>query len=171
MKMKPSIIVTFIFLLSGSCSLWSQPLAKPINMQFSINQDKAVLEKKEHLLLKMEFKNTTKETLRLLKIFEPIPVFFSIEISNQNGEYFNPPGAGKASFTTGAFEYINIPPNKTFIKELDVHQVLSEYNIMLETGKYKLKASYHNQYGENCIKGWFTSKEIEFVITRETPKK
>lgn len=115
--------------------------------------------------ISMQFKNKGTTQKRILNIFDPIPIFFSIDIVNSKGIPIELPGAGKIDFgKSQTYQYLIVNPGDAYILSLDLSPFLKANNVVLEKGKYRLKITYHNQYGENCIKGNLSSNEIEFSI-------
>ena len=118
---------------------------------------------KNDLLIKVEFKNMTCDTLKLLDQFDPIGIFFSVTIIPENGQMIQVLRGGKADFPYNMLsKRIPIAPKKSYLKILDLNKILTNENITLAPGKYMLSMAYHNQYGDNCIQGWFESNKIGF---------
>lgn len=118
-----------------------------------------------NLSFKIYFKNLKSQPVKILDLFDPLPIFFEILITTNDGDNIFLPGAGKLDFGPGIkFKYIEIPQGKSHVRILNISPFLKEYNKTLSPGKYKIKISYHNQYGSDCIKGWFVGNEVPITI-------
>ena len=110
------------------------------------------------------FENLTDENIRILDCFDPLPVFFSFNIKKEDGTYLDLPGAGKIAFSQGDLKYINVEPNESHTLHLDISNFIESYGTKFSKGKYEIQVHYHNQYGDDCIKGWFEIEPTEFNI-------
>ncbi|WP_316793703.1 hypothetical protein [Pedobacter frigoris] len=154
------------FAILGNSSFAQDNLANKtpqINLKIS-NQNKNAI-KGDGLLIWAHFSNLRNETVKLLDRFDPEGIFFSMTITKEDGNIISPLRGGKMDFGPGNdFKYIEIPRGKTYARAFNISSILKKQGILLAPAKYKIKISYHNQYGSNCIKGWFDSNEIPFVI-------
>lgn len=118
------------------------------------------------ITVNIKFTNKSGTDVRLLKVFEPVPIFFSIQLTDSARKTVDVPGAGKISIPENLLEYVSVPAGASYIKSLRISDFLQEYNKVLPYGKYRCKIIYHNQYGNNCVKGWFESNVISFEVKR-----
>lgn len=132
-------------------------------MKFEI-QSKSGTHTPDEVSVQALFRNDCTDTIRLLNQFDPAPVFFSIQISKEDGSVIPLPGAGKIAFDNSTLTYIKIPPGEVFVRELDLSELLKQHEQKFEKGKYSVKIDYHNQYGENCVQGWYNSNQIEIKV-------
>jgi len=166
LRMK-KIILLIVLTLFSKISFAQDNLKQKINpaINFRIERMEKGEIKANHLSFKVHFKNLKYEPVKLLDLFDPLPIFFEILITKNDGDNIFLPGAGKLDFGPGnTFKYIELTQGKSYIKTLNVSQFLKENNKILSPGKYKIKISYHNQYGSNCIKGWFEGNEIPITV-------
>lgn len=167
MKKQMFLIVFSLFYFSCSTSIRGNINTKSNNtgdMIFSIS--KVVNNAKTNeTFIELEFKNINSDKIRLLGVFEPFQIFFTVKVIQEDGNEITLPGAGKVSLSEQELSsYIIISKGKSYKKVINLDEVLKEYSIFLKTGFYKLKISYHNQYGTDCIKGRYDSNEIQFNI-------
>ena len=122
---------------------------------------------KTNLIIHLTFKNKSDKTMRLLDMFDPVEIFFGLRIYTKEGKSFVPFLGGFIDFPYGTkLNYIDIKPNRSFVKELNLSNILKANKIELEQTKYNLEMSYFNYKGEDCIKGRFKSNAIELNITK-----
>jgi hypothetical protein len=131
-------------------------------MQLRINSVPAVTYGRESFPIRVSFANATGPEVRLLRHFEPIPVFFSFTLTRPDGTPIPIAGAGKIDFEEGKVDCILIEPGESFDVELDLAPWLTAAT--LTPGAYRLSATYHNQYGDDCFQGHLTSEPIEIQI-------
>lgn len=118
--------------------------------------------------LKVTFQNVSNKPIRILDMFEPVPVFFSFQVTQADGvPIVNVPGAGNMD-PFGSLNYITLKPNEKFTTTVRLDQVLPE---VFQPGDYKLSVIYKNQYGENCFTGRLTSNPIKLKIHPGDPSK
>jgi hypothetical protein len=114
---------------------------------------------RENSPLKLSFVNMGSEEMRVLRHFDPLPVFFAFGMKDEDGRYLSIPGAGKIDFYKGSIPYENLPPGGSFEIEVNLAEILA-YPDEAHPGEYTIKATYHNQYGENCFQGAVSSNTI-----------
>lgn len=112
--------------------------------------------------LSLSFTNKGKDSIRLLKHFRPIPIFFSFTVTKSDGTIIDLPGGGKISLIN--VEYTELNSNKNFIFDVNLKEILIE---PLNVGRYTLSVEYHNQYGNNCFTGYLQSNTVHFEIIGE----
>jgi hypothetical protein len=115
--------------------------------------------------LNVEFRNIGAGTIRLLNEFDRVPIttFFSFD--------FVRPGGGPApddvppitfvSFVADQVRYEQLNPGETFTITLQLNEL---WGNTFRPGRYRLSATYFNQYGENCYKGRVPANTIDVVI-------
>jgi hypothetical protein len=114
-----------------------------------------------HIPLRLTFENTGSLIIRILNYFEPLPIFFSFQLSDSKGTPIAIPGAGKIDFGPGELSYIELGEGEQFSTEVDLDRWIQQE---LTTGIYTLTATYHNQYGQNCFQGHLKSNSITIVL-------
>ncbi|RQO64383.1 hypothetical protein DBR40_25495 [Pedobacter sp. KBW01] len=163
--MKKMIVLLAFTVLSFSSFAQNSLTNKTSQISLTIDSENKNAVKSDGLLIKVHFNNLRNETVKLLDLFDPEGIFFSITITKEDGNIISPSGAGKMDFgKANKFKYIEISQSSSYTKVLNISATLKKQGISLAPGKYKIKISYHNQYGSDCIKGWFNSNEIPFVI-------
>lgn len=136
------------------------------NMDFIIQAPTAKFNR-NNVIVNLAFNNKADKTIRLLNIFDPVEVFFSLRIYTKGGKLFVPLLGGFIDFPYGTkMPYIQIKPNQSFVKELNISAILKAHDIELEALKYDLEMSYFNYRGDDCIKGRFKSNTIELDIVK-----
>ena len=122
---------------------------------------------KSNIPLKVTFKNVDQtEEIRIIRQFEPLPVFFTFSMIDEHGKYLDIPGAGKVDLYHGAIDYILLSPGETFTLDVNLAQHLINPQ-KVKAGKYAVSVTYHNQYGENCFRGEIISKPISLIVSSE----
>lgn len=134
------------------------------NIHFQISTKKGSDYTPDSVPVVLEFVNAGNTNVKLLDVFKPLPVFLSIEINKADGTGIDLPGGGKVSFSSGKLAYVEIPKKSSYYKEINLGEAVKKYGHQFSKGTYTIRMIYHNQYGENCIKGWFESKPIEIKI-------
>jgi hypothetical protein len=114
--------------------------------------------------VQITFENSSDNPLKILKAFEPTPIFFQFEIVAEDGTIIDVPGGGKIAIDN--MEYLTLAPNETYIHKVDISSILDQ---PLENGKYSVSIEYHNQYGDkDCFTGKVVSNSVHFeVIDKE----
>ncbi len=118
----------------------------------------------QQIQLVVRFKNVSNIPIKLLKVFEPTPVFFSVKIIDRVSDRpIDVAGAGKIDFF-GAPDVEVINPNQEFTVKIDLGQLLAASGKTLKRGLYEVSVTYHNQYGEDVLKGELTSGTVQIRI-------
>jgi hypothetical protein len=94
-------------------------------------------------------------------MFDPVPVFFSFHIINENGTILNIPQAGKLELSPIPLGYKVLNPNQYWSIEINLRGWIQDF---LFPGLYHVTVHYHNQYGEDCYHGTLLSNEIKIKI-------
>jgi hypothetical protein len=122
--------------------------------------------KPHSLLLKVAFRNASKNPVRLLKYFDDtpnLPIWFQLHITSLEGTpVLGIQGGGKISIRD-PLDYVVIQPGKTFSVEMDVAKFVTG----LHRGTYKVSMTYRNQYGEDCFRGELKSNTLEITVPRD----
>jgi hypothetical protein len=117
----------------------------------------------QSITLLVHFKNVTKTPVSLLKVFEPIPVFFSVKIIDRVSDSpIEVPGSGKIDFF-GKPDVEIIQPNQEYVVKIDLGQLLGAKK-NLKRGLYDITVTYHNQYGEEVMKDKVSSNVIQIRL-------
>lgn len=116
-----------------------------------------------HIPIQIVFSNEGTEPACILNQFEPIPIFFTVQITNEDGTIIDLPGGGKIAIDK--MDYIHLRPRDTFVRKIDIATTLTS---PLNQGRYTLSLLYHNQYGQDpCFRGYLESNTVEFEIVSE----
>lgn len=110
-----------------------------------------------NLPLAITFTNSGAQPLRILRQFEPLPVFFSFEMVDMDETPRLMPGGGKVDLRRDRMEYITLNPEEVYKLQVDIHGLLPS---PFTPGIYMLNVVYHNQYGEDCFRGRVSSNVI-----------
>src|SRR5262249_13949695 len=116
-----------------------------------------------HIPLRITFENTATEEIKMLRHFEPLPVFFSVEMTRADGTPIAIPGAGKISFAEGQIEYLVLRRKESFGFEVDLSTVIPP-SAEVKRGDFTVSVTYHNQYGEGCFQGQLSSAPIRLTL-------
>lgn len=114
-----------------------------------------------NLIVAVCFTNKSTNELKLLSIFEPVPVFFSWSVQKKGSAPLDLPGAGKIAFGPEAIAYIHLKPNESYTLNMDLVQFIQRSGLSFADGHYEISTSYRNQYGKDCVKGIFKSNVID----------
>ncbi len=118
------------------------------------------------------FENKGDEPTRILNIFDKkriLPIFFSIEIINKNGESIFSTRGGKVEIPRDSMLYIELKKGETHTVTFDLQDLISledlkkklkDNAIDIKNSEYKVAVIYRNQYGDNCFKGKLRSPEV-----------
>ena len=152
--------------LLGCIVMSEETVPSEIGFRIELLEEQALTIKDVRLRLFIE--NISKKDVTLLNQFRPLDFFFYVELTKEDGTPV--PGllhGGKIEIRT--FLYLTLKPNEFFGLNICLNE-MCEKDIPLKDGKYKLNVSYHNQYGENCIKGWFESNTVSFTIKAKSDR-
>ncbi|HIH11439.1 TPA: hypothetical protein HA241_04575 [Candidatus Woesearchaeota archaeon] len=121
---------------------------------------------KENVSLTVRFNNLGKE-IKILNLFEPIPVFFSFHIKREDGTPIIVPLGGKIDLINDQINCITLEgPGDQYYADLNLNEILPEG---LDVGTYNVSVEYHNQYGD-CFKGVLVSDIITIKVVEKTPE-
>jgi hypothetical protein len=136
-----------------------------IKMKFAI-RSKSLKSDTKNLILEMEFKNMSDHDIRLLDLFNDMKINFFLTITDEKGKATSPFGGAFADFGPKTIlQYINIPKGKSLFRTININNILLQTgNPELPKGVYRIKMSYINNYGKDCIKGRFDANEIKVII-------
>lgn len=118
---------------------------------------------RDSIPLQIIFENVGAQRLRLLRKFEPTPVFFSIRMVREDGTPIGIPGAGKIDFQEGTVEYLTLNAGELFGFLVDVARVAYRRED-ITPGEYRVSVTYHNQYGEDCFQGVLSSNTTQVTV-------
>lgn len=113
------------------------------------------------------FENVGPDSIKLLRHFQPVPVFFSIHMTRSDRTPVSIPGAGKISFQKDSIEYLQLNKNEMFGPLINIADLIHPIEEISE-GDYELSVTYHNQYGEGCFRGKIKSNSINVKIADST---
>jgi hypothetical protein len=108
------------------------------------------------------FTNVSREHVRLLSQFEPLPVFFTTTLQAESGREIDVAGAGKADFAAGALREKDLAPGEAFDVALNLAPWIRG---AVPPGRYQLTLTYHNAYGSGCFHGPLTSVPAAIEVT------
>lgn len=137
------------------------------NLQILISAVPDTTYTQKNIPLKVIFKNTNEtENIRILRHFDPLPVFFSFDIVDANNRFLDIPGAGKVDLHSDSIEYVSLSAGENFTLDVNLAKHLTNPQ-KVKTGEYTVSVTYHNQYGEDCFQGQISSQPISLVISHE----
>ncbi len=110
--------------------------------------------------LRVMFSNSGSTDVRLLQLFDPFPVFFSLKITREDGTVVEQVDGGKVDIGE-ELKYITLKPAEAYSTLINLSSVL---HAELDKGTYTLNFSYHNQYGENCFQNEISADTIKLTI-------
>ena len=110
--------------------------------------------------LKVVFHNTSKIPIRLLDHFEPIPIFFQLNIQDVDSNLISLPGGGKIDFFSHDFNYVSLNSGQKYVHVIDLSEFLIQCEKLLPLGQIKISVTYQNQYGTDCIQGKYKSADL-----------
>lgn len=108
------------------------------------------------------FTNVSAKPVRMLPIFEPLPVFFTTTLQRISNGEVDVAGAGKADFPYDELRSTDLMTGESLDVELDLRPWIRG---TLVPGRYGLTLTYHNAYGEGCFRGPLTSDLITVEVT------
>lgn len=109
------------------------------------------------------FQNSGSAAIGLLRHFDPVPVFFTIDLMRADGTPISLPGAGKMDLLEGTRQQLSLAPNELFGTIIDIAQLVPATEPLAQ-GRYTLRVSYHNQYGDGVFQGVLASNPIMLEI-------
>ena len=108
--------------------------------------------------VRIVLENTGRESVTILKEFEPRRVFFQFILSRPDGTLVDSSGGGKVSLRR--MRYVTLEPGEF----VGVTVSLRDAFKAPEKGRYKLSVKYRNQYGVNCFRGEILSDTVDIVV-------
>jgi hypothetical protein len=187
--MKKILIAALITLLFASCVVKRKPsdnsvvrlpvqqtdssltkfqrlaLSNSSKMIFKIAIPNAKISESDKIVINLQFENVTNEDIKLVDLFDSLKTNFSLEITSENKTIsaLGPVLASYPSFYN--FKYITVPPKQIYERAINLSDVLRKEEIQLKPGVYKVKMTYSNNNGKNCIVGSFNSNTTQFALT------
>ena len=113
------------------------------------------------LTVTARFTNVSSQPVRMLPVFDPLPVFFTTKLQRLSNGEVDVAGAGKADFPDEALQPRVVRPGESLDAELDLGPWIRG---TLRPGHYGLTLTYHNAYGEGCFRGPLTSDPITVEV-------
>lgn len=107
------------------------------------------------------FTNASPEPVRLLTLFDPLPVFFTASLSPVGGNGVDIAGMGKMDPLEGTLSYAQLSPGAHLDAPLDL---ASWIRGRVAPGEHQLSLQYHNVYGADCFKGVLDSMPITVQV-------
>jgi hypothetical protein len=107
------------------------------------------------------FTNVSAEPVRMLPIFDPLPVFFTTSLQHLADGEIDVAGAGKADFPESELRPMDVSAGESLDAELDLQPWIRG---MVVPGLYRLALTYHNAYGDGCFRGPLTSAPITIEV-------
>jgi hypothetical protein len=139
-------------------------MARATNAQLTLHitsPDGAVF-RPNHLPVQAHFANRGAALVRLLRLFEPLPVFFEVDMRAANGTPIEAAGMGKADIPRRLLSYVELRSGEEFEVLLRLDEVIPAEDVT--PGAYTLALTYHNQYGKNCFHGVLKSNTIAIEV-------
>src|SRR5215216_4303600 len=96
----------------------------PSSLRVSVFAGEGVLYTRDNIPLRIVFENTGEGAIRLLRHFEPLPVFFSFRMVREDGTPIAIPGAGKIDFLEGSIQYLVLNSCETFGILVDLAEII-----------------------------------------------
>lgn len=138
------------------------PPASTKNLEMTAKYAPRREEGKMEYYLDVTFKNTGKETLRLLDRFTPELMnnhFFSVFIWNEQGKkVVSSMASANVSFSSDV-PYKEIEPEGTYTVTVPL-----KWRFCKDPGKYKLELVYHSRSGKDCVFGNFKAPPVYYTI-------
>jgi len=125
-----------------------------------------------NLVIFIEIKNNTSKTIRLLEIVDPeycssADEFISLSVSDGGKNVVHKPGIGKMDPGPGTkYAYTRILKGKSYKCVINMKEFLRNKNTALAPGLYRVTGFYANQYGDNCVKGFYRANDLLFRIDK-----
>ena len=135
----------------------------PSSLRVSVCAIEGAVYTRDNIPLRIVFESTGEGGIRLLRHFEPLPVFFAFRIVREDGTPIGIPGAGKIDFREGSIRYLVLNSRETFGILVDLAEIIPSPEDVTE-GDYEISVTYHNQYGEDCFRGKIGSDPINVKI-------
>jgi hypothetical protein len=107
------------------------------------------------------FTNTSEHGIRLLELFDPVPVFFVTALAPIGGGEIDVAGMGKIDAADGSLQYVELASGASFEVALDLAPWI---RAPLAPGPHRLAMRYHNGYGADCFHGLLDSAPINVTI-------
>ena len=96
------------------------------------------------------FTNISSSPVRMLTVFDPLPVFFTASAMAASGTRIDIAGMGKMDPLDGTLTYAELWPGETLEAPLDLAPWIRGEVV---PGTYRLSLQYHNAYGSDCFRG------------------
>ena len=107
------------------------------------------------------FTNVSTQPVRMLPLFDPLPVFFTASLQRLSDGDVDVAGAGKADFPDDELRPVDVSAGDSLDAELDLRPWIRGTVV---PGRYRLTLTYHNAYGDNCFRGPLTSAPITVQV-------
>ncbi len=117
----------------------------------------AVTDPRRRFAITARFTNVSTQPVRLLALFDPLPVFFDPTLIAEDGSQVDVAGMGKADPPKASLRYWTLHQGEHHEVSLDIARWLRGD---VPPPPYRLSMAYHNVYGENCFVGILNSPPI-----------
>jgi hypothetical protein len=107
------------------------------------------------------FTNVSDHSVRLLDLFDPLPVFFTTTLAPIGDGEIDVAGMGKIDPLDGSFHYVDLASRASFEVELDLAPWI---RAPVAPVPHSLTMRYHNAYGADCFHGPLDSAAITVRI-------
>jgi hypothetical protein len=124
-------------------------------LQVELQSHPAVSYLEEGIPVKIVFKNTNDNPIRILNAFDQpraLPVFFRFNVRDENGKSVSLPKGGKISLSENSIKYIELKKWEIFELSVNLRDIIPA-DTVLKPGTYTVSVTYKNQYREDCFKG------------------
>ncbi len=174
-KILTALMLTMITsLLAWSVNMLNAADSPPLKLTLSTMPDTKYTV--GNIPLKLTFQNTSEGQIRILDCFndpQALRIFFWFDVRRDNGEVVYIPGGGKISISKGDFKYITLEKDGKFELLINLNDIMLPStekkagvpNTELRVGTYSIFVTYHNQYGDDCFKGFINGNTIKVNIT------
>ena len=148
---------------SGGDDFSTQAVGEEPGLAISLSTRPGRVIRTTRIRLTVTFRNVGSSRIRLLRHVTPLPVFFAFDLAHADGTLVDLPGAGKIDLVRDDIVYVTLDAGETFDVEVDLSEIMDPPR-RVRPGDYSLRATYHNQYGENCFTGSVQSEPIQLTL-------
>lgn len=107
------------------------------------------------------FTNTSANGVRLLKLFDPLPAFFTTALAPIDNGEIDVAGMGKIDPVEGSLRYADLACGTSFDVDIDLAPWI---RAPVAPVPHRLSMRYHNAYGADCFRGVLDSAPITVSV-------